>query len=106
VEARFFASPFLSQRNNTSGSIGHSGSAPEEDDGCGPGGANGVGVMACGQTVAARRDDFRDGRLQRRHRTAEQRKRLAAQRELADGPYLAQGAMASRGEGHNYIVRF
>ena len=67
---------------------------------CGPGGANGVGVVARGQAVVARRGGLRDGGLQRRHRTAEQRKLREAQRKLTDGPYLARGVMASvRGEG-------
>jgi hypothetical protein len=72
-----------------------SGSAPEEHDECGPGGANGLRVMACGQTAVARRDGLLDGRLQTGHQIKEQRELLKAQRKLADGPYLAQGVMVS-----------
>jgi hypothetical protein len=38
---------------------------------------------------------LRDRGLQRRHRTAEQRKLREAQRKLTDGPCLSIGAMAS-----------
>jgi hypothetical protein len=71
-----------------------SGSAPGEYGECGPGGANGLRVMAHGQTAAARRDGLLDGRLQTRDRATEQRK-LKTQRKLADGPYLAHGVMVS-----------
>jgi hypothetical protein len=41
-------------RRAMGGSNERSGSAPEEDGGCGPGGPNGVGVIASGQAVLAR----------------------------------------------------
>ena len=57
-------------------------------------GANGLRVIACGQTAVARRDGLLDGRLQTRDRATEQRE-LKAQRKPADGPYLAQGVVVS-----------
>ena len=65
-------------------------------------GANGLRVIACGQTAVARRDGLLDGRLQTRDRATEQRKLvkaqrklLKAQRKLTDGPCRAQGVMVS-----------
>jgi hypothetical protein len=71
-----------------SGSDECSGSVPQEDDECGPGGANGMGVIACAQTVVARRDGLRDRRSQRS-------RRLTAQRKLKGGPCRAKGVMVS-----------
>jgi hypothetical protein len=79
-----------------SGSNEHSGSAPEGDGACGPGGVNGVGVVARGQPVVARRDDLlRDGRLQTGHQRKEQRKRRTEQRNRTDGLYFTGAVQVS-----------
>jgi hypothetical protein len=85
-----------------SGSNGQSGSAPEDGGGFGPGGANGVGVVACGQAVVARGDDLRDGRLQTGHQKKERMKRLTAQRKLTregEEGEEEEGRWTAAGEG-------